>query len=249
MRGPPERDPAAPSNRTSCNEEKYVGEVSIDVELREGRGKETNRRLRAAGRIPAVVYGHGIDPVALSLDPAQLDRKLRASHAGMNTLIDLTGVGALKGRTVLVKEIQREPIRGWPTHADFYAINVNETIEVEVPIHLKGDSPGVSLGGVIEHVLRELELECLPNAIPDEIIADVSNLGIGDSLHVSDLVLPEGVELLTDATLSVVSVMMPKSVEETIEAAAATDADNAAKAAAEAAEKDAEAKAEGDKES
>lgn len=223
-----------------------MGEVSIDVELREGRGKETNRRLRAAGRIPGVVYGHGIDPVALALDPVQLDRKIRASHAGMNTLIDLVGVGDLKGRTVLLKELQRDPIRGFPTHVDFYAIDVNETIEVEVPIHLKGVSPGVANGGgVVEHGLRELELKCLPNAIPDEIFADISTLGIGDSLHVSDLVLPEGVELLTDPTLSVVSVMLPKSVEETIEAAVATDAENAAKAAAEAAAAASDAKAEG----
>ncbi len=222
-----------------------MGEVSIDVELRAGRGKETNRRLRAAGRIPGVVYGHGIDPVALALDPVQLERKIRASHAGMNTLIDLVGVSDLKGCTVLLKELQRDPIRGWPTHVDFYAINVNETIEVEVPIHLKGTSPGVSLGGVVEHGLRELELKCLPNAIPDEIFADISNLGIGESLHVSDLALPAGVELLTDPTLSVVSVMLPKSVEDTIVAAAASDAENAAKAAAEAATAAAEAKSEG----
>lgn len=191
-----------------------MGEVSIDVELREGRGKESNRRLRAAGRIPAVVYGHGNDPVALALDPLQLERKIRSSHAGLNTLFDLTGEGAVSGRTVLVKELQRDPVRGGLLHADFYEISANELIQVFVPIHLTGEPAGVVMGGVVEHMVRELEMSCLPRAIPDEIIADVSALEIGDTLHVSDLPLPEGVELVTDASVSVVSVILPKTVEE-----------------------------------
>lgn len=192
-----------------------MGEVSIEVELRDGRGKASNRKLRAAGRIPAVVYGHGNDPVTLSLDPTELEKEIRASHAGLNTLFDLKGEGAVAGRTVLVKELQRHPVRGSLLHADFYEIDVNEQIQVAVPIHLEGTPEGVVMGGVVEHVLRELELSCLPNAIPDEIVADISAMDIGDSLHVSDLPLPGGVELVTDASLSVVSVVVPKAVEET----------------------------------
>jgi len=191
-----------------------VGEVSIDVQLRQGRGKGDNRRLRASGRIPAVVYGHGHDPVALSIDPMQLERKIKASHAGMNTLFDLVGERSVAGRTVLLKEIQREPVRGAPVHADFFEIDANETIEVSVPIHLTGVALGVNMGGVIEHTLREVELSCLPSAIPDEIVIDISGLDIGDSLHVSDLALPEGVEMMTDPALSVVSVMVPRAAEE-----------------------------------
>lgn len=214
-----------------------MGEVSIEVELREGRGKESNRKLRASGRIPAIIYGHGNDPVALSLDPIQLERKIKSSHAGMNTLFDLSGEGAVAGRTVLVKELQRDPVRGGLTHADFYEISADETIQVNVPIHLSGEPAGVVMGGVIEHTLREIELECLPRAIPDEIILDVSALEIGDTLHVSDLPLPGGVELMTDEALSVVSVMLPKAAEEE---APAEDVEEGAEEGAEGAEASAE---------
>lgn len=215
-----------------------MSELSIEVALREGRGKGANRKLRADGRIPAVVYGHGNEPVALSLDPVQLDRKIKASHAGMNTLFDLTGEGSVAGRTVLVKELQREPVRGSLLHADLFEISADEQIQVAVPIHLSGDAAGVMMGGVIEHVLREVEISCLPRAIPDEIVADVAALEIGDSLHVSDLPLPEGIELITDASLSVVSVILPKVVEEETEAAAEDEAaeGEAAEAPAEGAE-------------
>jgi len=216
-----------------------VSELSIEVALREGRGKGANRKLRADGRIPAVVYGHGNESVALSLDPVQLERQIKTSHAGMNTLFDLTGEGSVAGRTVLVKELQREPVRGSLLHADLFEISADEQIQVAVPIHLSGDAAGVVMGGVIEHVLREVEISCLPRAIPDEIIADVAALEIGDSLHVSDLPLPEGIELITDASLSVVSVILPKVVEEETEAAAE---DEAAEGEA------AEAPAEGDEE-
>jgi len=140
---------------------------------------------------------------------------------------------------VLVKELQREPVRGSLLHADLFEISADEQIQVAVPIHLSGDAAGVVMGGVIEHVLREVEISCLPRAIPDEIIADVAALEIGDSLHVSDLPLPEGIELITDASLSVVSVILPKVVEEEPEAAAE---DEAAEGEA------AEAPAEGDEE-
>lgn len=227
-----------------------MGEVSIDVELRSGFGKSFNRKLRATGRIPAVVYGHGNDPVSLSVDPISLERKIKASHAGMNTLFDLVGEQSVTGRTVLVKELQRDPVRGGLVHADFFEIDANETIQVSVPIHLTGTAEGVVMGGVIEHVLREVELSCLPRAIPDEIVVDVTPLEVGDSLHVSDLTVPEGVELITDESLSVVSVIVPKAAEEATEPvegeegeAAAADGD--APAEGEAKDGDGEKPAEG----
>ena len=213
-----------------------MGETSIEVALRDGRGKQSNRKLRAAGRIPAVVYGHGNDPVALSLDPVQLERKIRASHAGMNTLFDLTGEGSVSGRTVLVKSLQREPVRGALVHADLYEISASEKIQVSVPIHLEGEAAGVVMGGLIEHVLRELEISCLPGSIPDEVVANVAPLEVGDSLHVSDLPLPDGVELVTDAALSVVSVILPRAAES--QSAEETEEETAE--GAEAAEKPAE---------
>jgi large subunit ribosomal protein L25 len=116
----------------------------------------------------------------------------------------------------MVKELQREPVRGAVLHADFFEIDMTERLHISVPIHLSGSAPGLLEGGVIEHTLRELELMCLPDAIPDEIIADVSGLALGESLHVADIELPPGVELISDGELSVVSVLMPKAVEEEV---------------------------------
>ena len=193
-----------------------MGEVSIAVEARAELGKSANRRLRASGRVPGVVYSRKSDPISVSLDPVQLERKIQSSHAGINTLFDLEGEGSVAGRTVIVKELQRDPVRGSLLHADFHEIDMTQRLHISVPIHLDGEAPGVGVGGVIEHTLREVELACLPGSIPDEVMANISALEIGDSLHVSDLSFPEGVEVLTDEALSVVSVMLPKVVEEAV---------------------------------
>jgi len=212
-------------------EEKTVGEISIPVELRDGRGKGPARRLRAAGRAPGVVYGQGKEAVAISLDPVQLERSIKGSHAGVNTLFDLTGHASVEGRTVIVKELQREPIRGGITHADFLELDLTERINVSVPVHVTGTARGVEMeGGILEHTLREVELSCLPNAIPDELFVNVEALSVGDAAHVSDIVLPDGVEMITDLELSVASIAMPKGVEEIAEEAA-EEAAVAAKAA------------------
>jgi large subunit ribosomal protein L25 len=193
-----------------------VGENSIVVERREGIGKGVARKLRMAGRVPGVVYGRGRDTVAVTFDPLPLERALRASEAGMNTLFDLELRGdAGKGeRVVLVKELQRDPVTGRMLHADLYEVDLTRTVEVEVPIHLVGVPKGVSLdGGILDHALRQLRIECLPRAIPDELTLDVSELAIGDSLHVRDIVLPEGVALVDDGDLSVASVVAPQKEE------------------------------------
>jgi len=194
-----------------------VADNTLVVELRDGRGKGAARKLRQAGRIPGVLYGRGKPSLAVSLDPIGLQRALRQSDAGMNTLFDLQveGDGSLGEKVVLVKDLQREPVGGHMLHADLYEVDLSQTVEVEVPIHVVGVARGVSLdGGILDHALRELTLECLPRAIPDEIQADVSDLGIGDSLHVRDLQLPEGVILRDDPDLSVVSVVAPRKEEE-----------------------------------
>ena len=194
-----------------------MGEVSIAVELRAEVGKSANRKLRALGKVPAVVYSSKSEPVSLSIDPVILERKIAASHAGINTLFDLEGEGEGAGRTVMVKELQRDPVRGTVLHADFHEIDMTQRLQISVPIHLDGEAPGVSMGGVIEHTLREMELSCMPGSIPDEVKADITSLDVGDSLHVSDLVLPSGVESLTDETLSVVSVVLPRAAVEPTE--------------------------------
>jgi large subunit ribosomal protein L25 len=196
----------------------------LQIEPRVTRGKSAARRLRAEGRVPAILYGHGVESRAIALDPRALEKLLRASDAGLNTLIDLESKARpdLHGKVALVKELQRDPLSGLVLHADLYEVNLSEKVRVTVPIELEGTPEGVSLqGGILEHSLREVDVECLPRAIPDVIRADVSRLNIGEGLHVSDLVLPEGVELLSDPALSVATVVAPKAEEEAAPAAAA----------------------------
>lgn len=191
---------------------------ALVAEARDATGKGVARRLRAAGRIPAVVYGRGVASKAISIDPSALLRLLQSSGAGINTLVELRLDGA--ARTVLVKELQRDPVRGRPLHADFYLIELDKTVEVSVPIRLVGKAAGVEFGGILDHPLREIELECLPRAIPESVEVDVSALGVGDSIHVRDLVLPEGVQVRTDADQAVASVIAPSVVEEPVAAKA-----------------------------
>jgi len=230
-----------------------VADVGLDVEIRSSKGKGAARKLRAAGRIPGTCYGSGRAPLSVSLDPRSLERLISTSATGINTLIDLrvSGGGDYHGRVVLVKELQRDPVSARALHADFYAVDLEQAIVVSVPIHVTGTAPGVTNGGILDHALRELQVECLPRAIPDQILVDVSQLEIGMSLHVRDLLLPEGVKLMSDPDLSVVSVVTPAALEE--EAAAAAPAEGeavpaegeAAEAAAEGAEaKEGEAKPE-----
>jgi large subunit ribosomal protein L25 len=194
-----------------------VGEFALGVKLREEHGKGVARKLRAAGRIPAVCYRRNAEPVPVSLDPKELDLLLRSASSGINTLIDLkvTGGGDFDGRQVLVKELQRDPISGAYLHADLYAVDLQQKIHVSVPINLEGTPIGVSLGGgVLDFATREIDVECLPNAIPEEFTIDVSEIEIGQSLHVRDIAIPEGVEILNDPDVTVMSVVAPVAIEE-----------------------------------
>lgn len=194
-----------------------MGEFALGVELRESQGKGVARKLRAVGRIPGICYRRNAESISISLDPKRLDRLLRKASSGINTLIDLqvAGGGDFDGRQVLVKEIQRHPISGVYLHADLYAVDLMQTIHVSIPVHFKGSAIGVTLGGgILDHATRELDVECLPNAIPEEFAVDVSALEIGDSIHVRDLVVPAGVEILNDPDVSIVSVVAPAISEE-----------------------------------
>ncbi len=205
-----------------------MGEFALGVELREGRGKGVARKLRATGRIPGICYRRNAESIAVSLDPRELDLVLRNASAGINTLIDLkvAGGGDFDGRQVLIKELQRDAISGAFLHADLYAVDLKQTIHVSIPIQIKGSAIGVTLGGgILDHATREMDVECLPNAIPEEFAVDVSELEIGDSIHVRDLKVPEGVELLNDPDVSIVSVVAPAVVEEEAPAEEELDAE------------------------
>ena len=199
-----------------------MGDQSLAVEVRTDTGKGVARKLRAVGRIPAVLYGHGNASVSLSIQAKDLDTLLKTSHAGLNTLIDLEGDSAVEGKVVLIKELQRHSVAGTLSHADFFEIDATAKIHVSVPIKLEGTPEGVKLGGVLEHMMREIDLLCLPNAIPDSLEVDVSGMNQNESLHVSDLTLPEGVETGVDEALPIVHVAT-KKIEEEVEVVAEED--------------------------
>lgn len=215
-----------------------MAENQLVVEVRRETGKGGARRLRRAGRIPAVIYGKGRESTPIALDGSRLLRILKRSERGLNTLLEVHSEDPEFGRrTALVKELQRHPVRGDLLHADLYEVDLQQTVEVSVPVHLVGTARGVSVsGGIVEHTLREIEVECLPGSIPDAVEVDVSALDIGDSLHVSDIPLPAGVSLRTDPSLAVVSVAAPAAEEAPVAAEAeAVEAPAEGEAAAESA--------------
>jgi large subunit ribosomal protein L25 len=208
--------------------------VTLQAQVRDGVGKGAARALRRRGMVPGILYGHGRAPRPVAVDAKALTAVLH-THAGLNVLIDLEVAGnGGEPAVVMVKEVQRDLFRHEPIHVDFYAVSLTETLQTHVPVVLKGTPKGVAEGGIIEHHLREVLVECLPTQIPDSIGVDVSALGVGRSLHVSDLVPPEGVRLLTPPEEVVVTVVAPRVHEEAPapEAAAAPGAPAAAPAAA-----------------
>ncbi len=212
-----------------------MSETALVVEAREAVGKGANRKLRAAGKAPAVLYGRGRDSLPLAIDPRVLDKILRAS--GSNTLLDLTVEGhAERTESVaLVREMQRHPLCGDIVHVDFYEVDLTRAVTIEVPVHLTGKARGLDFGGILEHTLREISLECLPRAIPESIEVDISAMEVGDVIHVSELALPEGVSLVTDGDLGVVHIAMPQA-EAAATAATEAETPEGAAAAAPAAE-------------
>jgi len=190
---------------------------SLNVELRSKTGKGISRQLRRDGRIPAVVYGKGIDPSAISLDQREL-MKLLSGDGGMNSLITLNGGEGLSGSVVIVSDLVVDPLKGTPKHADLHKVNMDEKVRVEVTIRLKGTCKGVKDGGLLDFVKHTVEVECLPAIIPAHIDLDITTLTIGHSIHVSDLQLPANVRLLDDQKASVVSVLGKAKEEAATEA-------------------------------
>ena len=181
--------------------------AQLKAELRSETGKGANRKLRAAGRVPAVLYGHGERTRSLTLDAHDFSRMLSAVHVE-NTIIELDIAGEGTVRT-LVREIQSHAWREAVLHVDFYQIHAGEKLTVAVPLRFLGTAPGVKAGGMLQHTLDEIEVSCLPDAIPQSFEIDISGLEIGDSVHVSQIALPEGVELVEDADRTVCSLLPP----------------------------------------
>jgi len=196
--------------------------VGLKAQVRDGIGKGAARSVRRGGGVPAILYGRGRTSQPIAVDGRALSAVLH-THAGRNVLIDLDlgDGGHAEPTTVMVREIQRDIFRHHPIHVDFYAISLTERLETRVPVVLKGTAKGVAEGGVVEHHLREVLVECLPTQIPEQFELDVTELVLGRSLHARDLVIPEGVTLVTPPEDVVVTVVPPKVIEEAAPAAAA----------------------------
>jgi large subunit ribosomal protein L25 len=183
-----------------------MAEVKLSALMRDDTGKGSSRRTRADGRVPAVVYGRGMEPLAISVDRREFVTALH-TDAGMNVLLDIEVDGDTT--LALTRELQRDPVRGTLLHADFVKIDRTQAVEVEVPVHLVGDSPGVKEGGVLENPLFQLHVRSLPGNVPQSIDADISSLEVGDALRVSDLAGGRDFEILNDPDSVVASVAAP----------------------------------------
>ena len=194
--------------------------ATLSAALRDEKGKSAARRMRRDGRIPAVIYGRGEETRELSLDAHEFEMLVKR-YSLDTTLIELAIDGKKGGKVkALVSEVQSHPYKRQVLHVDFHQIHAGERVTVEVPIRLLGTPQGVKDGGVLQHVMHEVELECAVETIPDVLEIDVSGLVIGDSVHVSDLSVPEGVELLVDMSRTVCTVAAPTVLEEPEEAEA-----------------------------
>lgn len=192
----------------------------MNIELRTKTGTGVSRRLRMADMVPGVVYGKGLDPVTVSIKVRDLQEAISGA-GGQNNLITLIGGGTLDQNIAIVADIQRDPLKRTIKHVDLHRINPNEKLRVTVPVVLTGTAIGVKEGGLIDLAHHELHIECLPGNIPDSITIDVSDLKIAHSIHVSEIPLPEGITILDQPKIPVVSVLgRVKEEEEEVAAAA-----------------------------
>jgi len=217
-------------------------DITLATEPRTDLGSRPSGRMRRDGRVPAVVYGLGADPLTVSVPARELGHIL-AGESGVNTLITLSLDGERDGVLTLARQIQRHPTRGDLVHVDFVRIRRDVAVSAEIPLHLLGEATGVRDGGLLEQLMFQLTVEAMPGNIPVAIEVDVAGLGIGDQLRVGDLPLPAGVTASADVETVVVQVSAPRVVTEAEEGEGLEEGAEAPAAEAEAA---AEAPAEGD---
>jgi large subunit ribosomal protein L25 len=201
--------------------------TKLTVAARERTGSRESRRLRDRGLIPGVLYGRG-EPVAICIEERELRRAL-TGPAGLHSILDVQIDGTGASHASILKEYQVDKVRGHLTHVDLQEVRLDQAIHASVAVHLIGgeDAPGVREGGVLSQPLRELNVEALPLEVPEHIDLDVSHMGVGDTLRVSDVRVPEGVKLLDDTETVVATVTAPTRVVEPEEALAEEEAEAA----------------------
>jgi large subunit ribosomal protein L25 len=183
-----------------------MAEVTLEVSRRETTGKEVAKKLRRDGKVPAVVYGGHREPVAITVDRKAVSELVQKSEHGIRSVFLLKMTGSDQQRHAMIKEVTIDPMTRKMTHIDFVRVVMDEAVKVMVPVHIVGTAIGVKEGGLLDFQVRELHVECLPNAIPDSIDVDVTALGHHDYVRIKDLKLPEGVKVSDDPERVVVGV-------------------------------------------
>jgi large subunit ribosomal protein L25 len=191
-----------------------MANVVIKAELRTKAGKGSSRAIRREGRLPAVVYGAKKDVVTITLDTVSI-QKLLSTGAFLSTTYDVAIDGGKK-ELVLPRDVQFHPVTDWPMHVDFLRLDANATIAINVAVHFinEEESPGIKGGGIINAVRHELELNCPANNLPESIIIDLTGLELGDSIHISDITLPEGVtSVIDDRDFTIATIAAPSGLK------------------------------------
>ena len=207
--------------------------LKLSATVRKATGKGVAKRLRKEGIIPAVVYGHKTSSIPLAINLKQFMRVIIGGKSEHKLFgLSIEGNGEEKEKTVMIKEIQIDPLKIRYLHVDFFEVAMDEEVTLSIPIKLTGVAEGVKVGGVLQQVRRELEIKCLPSQIPDSLEIDVSSLQIGDSIHLEAVQMPPGIKVLEDADLTVATILAPTVEKEVVEEVAAEE-EEVEKAAAE----------------
>ena len=192
-------------------------QIDLKAQIRKTVGNGPARTLRREGKVPAVLYGPKTETVLLCIDSKDFEQILKEASVGSVLLNLQIQNGKAYTRSAMIKELQTHPVSGSFLHVDFYEVDMQKKITAKVPVVAKGHSIGVEVGGLMQYVRRELEVLCLPTAIPESIEVDITDLDIGDSIHLEDISLSGDVEILADTNFTVLTVLAPKVEEEVVE--------------------------------
>ena len=191
-----------------------MGDILLKAQVREETGKEISRKLRAQGLIPAILYGPSTQPIPLVVNPIAVLKVLEKEQSASSFLdLEITDGKTSQVKKALIKDVDFHPATDQLIHVDFYEITVGKELTLEVPIVIVGKAKGVEKGGILEQNLRELTISCLPKLVPSHIEIDVANLDIGDSIHVADISVAEGIKIENDPQVPVVTLVAPEEVE------------------------------------